>query len=94
MAHLDHQALPLAGTPTYAPFPAGTDWPPQALQAFTLLMAGHGHCVSGSMMLGDRLYALEQLSHAHTMADEELRLLAMSLFRYFEHQRSGLSYTN
>lgn len=65
-------------------------WPRSALQAFTLRMASHGLCVSSSMMLGDRRYALEQLSHAHALADEDLRGLAMALFRRFEQRQSGV----
>ena len=68
----------------------GSYWPRHALQAFTLRMASHGLCVSSSMMLGDRCYALEQLAHAHALADDELRGLAMELFRHFERRQSGL----
>ena len=42
------------------------------------------------MMLCDRRYALEQLGHAHAMADDELRGLAVELFRHFERKQSGL----
>lgn len=95
MAYLDHTP---AAQAAYRPVPpavydlAGHDgyWPRNALQAFTLRMASHGLCVSTSLMLGDRRYALEQLGHAHAMADDELRGLAMELFRHFERQRSGL----
>ena len=65
-------------------------WPRNALQAFTLRMAAHGHSVSNNMMLGDRRYALEQLSYAHSMADGELQGLAMELFRHFEKKQAGL----
>jgi len=68
-------------------------WPQNALQAFTLRMASHGHSVSGNMMMDDRRYALQQLSHAHALADGELRGLAMELFRHFERQQSGLAFT-
>ena len=74
----------------YGPPAEGGYWPPSALQAFTLRMASHGLCVSSSMMLGDRCYALEQLSHAHSLADDDLRDLAMELFRFFERRQSGL----
>ncbi len=74
----------------YEPPAEGGYWPPSALQAFTLRMASHGLCVSSSMMLGDRCYALEQLSHAHSLADDDLRDLAMELFRFFERRQSGL----
>ena len=58
--------------------------PTELLSAFTLLMAGHGRCVSASMMLGDREYAMWQLARAHTMADPELREIAARLFAYFD----------
>ena len=58
-------------------------WPSDLLYSFTLQMASRGFCVSASMMLGDRQYALEQLAHAHTLNDEGLRALAVRLFTYF-----------
>jgi hypothetical protein len=67
-------------------------WPPEALQSFVLRMAAHGHSISRTLMTFDRRYALEQLNHAHSLADGELRELAMALFRHFERQRSGLPY--
>jgi hypothetical protein len=65
-------------------------WPPRIIQDFAVRMAGHGFSVSGTMMHHDRGYALEQLQHAHTLADDHLRELAMELFRHFERQQSGL----
>ncbi len=59
-------------------------WPTELLATFTLLMAGHGRCVSSAMMLGDREYALWQLARAHTMDDERLRAVAVQLFSYFD----------
>ena len=59
-------------------------WPSDLLYSFTLQMAELGFCVSASMMLGDRDYALEQLAHAHTLNDESLRALAVRLFTYFD----------
>lgn len=59
-------------------------WPSDLLYSFTLQMAANGFCVSASMMLGDREYALEQLSLAHTLNDEALRQLAVKLFTYFD----------
>jgi hypothetical protein len=58
--------------------------PSELLGSFTLLMAGHGRCVSSSMMLGDREYAMWQLARAQTMGDEELRRVALRLFAYFD----------
>jgi hypothetical protein len=62
--------------------------PAPVLQAFTVGMASHGFSVSATMMGNDKLYALEQLRHAHTLADARLRELAVELFRYFE-RRAG-----
>lgn len=59
-------------------------WPTELLATFTLLMAGHGRCVSSAMMLGDREYALWQLARAHTMDDDRLREVAVQLFAYFD----------
>jgi hypothetical protein len=61
--------------------------PTRLLQAFSLLMAGHGRCISTSMMLGDREYAMWQLARAHTLADRELREIAAKLFAYFDDER-------
>jgi hypothetical protein len=59
-------------------------WPMGLVEAFALRMAGHGHSVSVSMMVADRHYAIDQLEHAHTLADEHLHGLAMELFRHYE----------
>ena len=95
MAYLDHTPAAQSASRAVPPSFYGladheSYWPQNALQAFTLRMASHGQCVSSSMMLGDRRYALEQLGHAHAMADDELRGLAMELFRHFERRQSGL----
>lgn len=66
-------------------------WPLDLLEIFTLRMAGHGMCVSRALMLCDRNYALQQLVHAHNLADDALRLLAVQLFRHFEARQSGIS---
>ncbi len=99
MASLDHTPQ-TAGT--HRPLPASVFglghgagdhdgyWPRSVLQAFTLRMSSHGLCVSSSMMMGDRRYALEQLRYAHALADDDLRGLAMALFRHFEHRQSGV----
>lgn len=62
--------------------------PTQLLAAFTLLMAGHGRCISTAMMLGDREYAMWQLARAHTLDDPELRVVAARLFGYFDDVRA------
>jgi hypothetical protein len=61
--------------------------PKELLGTFTLLMAGHGRCVSAAMMLGEREYAMWQLARAHTMADDALRSIAVRLFQYFDDPR-------
>ena len=61
--------------------------PMQLLGTFSLLMAGHGRCVSSSMMLGDREYAMWQLARAHALADDALRAVAVRLFTYFDDPR-------
>jgi hypothetical protein len=61
--------------------------PASALHAFTLRMAGHGFSVSSTLMQYDRVYALEQLQLAHTMADAKLREMSMALFAAFESGR-------
>jgi hypothetical protein len=65
--------------------------PVEALGTFTLLMAGHGRCVSAAMMLGDREYAMWQLARAQTLADPVLRQVALRLFAYFDEPRSKLA---
>ena len=67
---------PLAGPAAYCPA--------QMLASFSLLMAGHGRCVSTAMMLGDREYAMWQLARARALPDEELHQVAQRLFTYFD----------
>lgn len=61
--------------------------PTELLGTFTLLMTSHGRCVSADLMLGDREYAMWQLARAHTMADDQLRAIALRLFSYFDDPR-------
>ena len=61
--------------------------PTQLLGNFTLLMAGHGRCVSAAMMLGDKEYAMWQLARAQTLADDELKQVGARLFAYFDDPR-------
>src|SRR5689334_483930 len=72
------------------PAPATRYCPTELLGTFTLLMAGHGRCVSAAMMLGDREYAMWQLARAQTLSDPVLRQTALRLFAYFEESRSRL----
>jgi hypothetical protein len=65
-------------------------WPADLLEAFSLKMAGHGMSISRPLMLCDKKYALQQLSHGQCMHDEALRLLSVQLFRHFEARQSGL----
>jgi hypothetical protein len=65
-------------------------WPGDLLEAFCLRMAGQGMCVSRALMQHDRRYGLEQLAHAHNMADDTLRAMAVQLFRHFERHQSGI----
>lgn len=62
--------------------------PTELLAVFSLLMAGHGRCISTAMMLGDREYAMWQLARAHTLEDRELREVAARLFGYFDDDRA------
>jgi hypothetical protein len=62
--------------------------PTRLLSAFALLMAGHGHCVNTTMMLGDREYAMWQLARARTLGDAELRDVAARLLDYFNDPRT------
>lgn len=66
-------------------------WPSELLESFSLRMASHGMCVSRALMLCDRRYALQQLAHAHNMADDTLRRMAVQLFRHFEARQPGIT---
>jgi hypothetical protein len=66
-------------------------WPLDLLEAFCLRMSSQGMCVSRALMQHDRRYGLEQLTHAHNMADDALRVMAVQLFRHFEARQSGIS---
>lgn len=61
-------------------------WPCELLSAFMLQMAAQGCCVNESMMLGSRDYAIDKLSHAHTLNDAALRELAVRMFSYFDDE--------
>jgi hypothetical protein len=70
------------------PQPSSRYCPTELLGTFTLLMAGHGRCVSSAMMLGDREYAMWQLARAQTLPDDELHRVAHRLFSYFDDLRA------
>lgn len=59
------------------------------LSRFKQLMAAEGWPVQAARMIFDRIYAHERLAFAHTSAREELRRLAMELFRAM-HADDGL----
>ena len=61
-------------------------WPADFLAEFTFRMAAKGQCVSSSMMLGSREYAIDKLSSAHTLDDDGLRMLAVQMFSYFDDE--------
>jgi hypothetical protein len=48
--------------------------------------------VSRALMMCDRRYALQQLVHAHSLADDTLRLMAVQLFRRYEARQSGIPF--
>lgn len=97
MSQVPTQQLPeTASTPPPAPVShragdASHIWPHGLLAAFCLRMSSQGMCVSRALMQHDRRYGLEQLSHAHNMADDALRVMAVQLFRHFEARQSGIS---
>lgn len=66
-------------------------WPAELLEQFCLRVSSQGMCVSRALMICDRRYALEQLAHAHNMADDALRVMAVQLFRHFEARQSGIA---
>jgi hypothetical protein len=65
-------------------------WPEELLRVFCLRMSSHGMSVSRTLMMCDRRYALQQLVHAHNMADDVLRSMAVKLFRLCDGRISGL----
>lgn len=64
--------------------------PTELLARFTLLMAGHGRCVSAAMMLGDRDYALWQLARAQATDDPRLCRVAARLFAWLDEPGARL----
>lgn len=61
-------------------------WPCDMLRVFTLQMAASGQCINISMMLGSREYAIEKLNFAHTLGNDQLRELAVTMFSYFDDE--------
>jgi len=81
----------LASTSRWRASGQAEPWPDALLENFCLRMSSQGMCVSRAMMACDRRYALEQISHAHNMADDALRAMAVELFRHFLSHRSGVA---
>ena len=81
----------LEASDDFEPGPPSRYCPTELLGTFTLLMAGHGRCVSSAMMLGDREYAMWQLARAQTLSDDELKRVAIRLFAYFDDPRAWAS---
>jgi hypothetical protein len=65
-------------------------WPDELLRVFCLRMSSHGMSVSRTLMMCDRRYALQQLVHAHNMADEVLRSMVVKLFRLCDGRPADL----
>jgi len=74
-------AAPLLYWPEFAHY-----WPADLLADFSFRMAAKGQCVSASMMLGSREYAIDKLSTAHTLDDDDLRVLVVQMFSYFDDE--------
>ena len=77
-------AVPAAYAPDLGARAEARYWPAHALDAFLLQMAARGHCISATMMLGDRGYALDQLQHARAMPGDTLQSAVRELSDYFE----------
>lgn len=76
--------------PTWRERELAMPWPDQLINSFAMRMAAHGMCVSKALMTYDRRYAMQQLKDAHNLADDNLRLMAVQLFRHFESRQSGI----
>ena len=81
----------LSSAPSWLEREMAPAWPVELLEQFCLRMSSQGMCVSRALMICDRRYALEQLAHAHNMADDALRMMAVQLFRHFEARQSGIA---
>jgi hypothetical protein len=65
-------------------------WPLDLLENFSLRMASHGMCISRALMMCDRRYAVEQLTHAKSIEDPWLYDLATQLFTHYEARPAGI----
>jgi len=66
-------------------------WANEHLENFAGRMALNGMEVSCVRLRNDSAYTLRQLATAHAANDATLREMAMTLFRQFERNRSGIS---
>jgi len=67
-------------------------WASEHLEDFAGQMALNGMSVSCVRLRNDSAYTLRQLAAAHASNDETLRQMAMTLFRQFERNRSGIPF--
>ena len=87
----EEQATSLDASDEFEPPASSSHYcPTELLGSFTLLMAGHGRCVSSSMMLGDREYAMWQLARARATDDPPLHRVAAQVFARLDARQLGL----
>ena len=65
-------------------------WPLDLLESFSLRMASHGMSISRALMMCDRQYAVQQLTHAQGMEDACLHDLAVQLLTHYEARPLGM----
>ena len=65
-------------------------WPLELLENFSLRMAGHGMSISRALMMCDRQYAVQQLTHAQGMEDVCLHDMAAQLLTHYESRPIGV----
>ncbi len=84
-------AAPAAYAPDMGARAEARYWPAHALDAFLLQMAARGHCISATMMLGDRHYALDQLQHARALSGDALQSAVRELSDYFQDAQPAVA---
>ena len=65
-------------------------WPLDLLENFSLRMAKHGMSISRALMMCDRDYAVQQLTHAKNIEDPFLYDMAAQLFTHYEARPAGI----
>lgn len=65
-------------------------WPLDLLENFSLRMARHGMSISRALMMCDRSYAVQQLTHARSLDDACLYDLATQLLTHYEARPAGV----